>query len=120
MFGGNTWVDCDHAVTSVLSVSPCSNNSSTQPVGSKPLGASPYGAMDMSGNAWEWVEDDYHDAYTSAPIDGTAWIDTPRGSQRVLRGGSWFDFDTKNLRVYRRIGDNPTNPNNEAGFRCAQ
>lgn len=37
-------------------------NRSLKPVGSYPQGASPYEALDMAGNAWEWVPDTYNDA----------------------------------------------------------
>jgi formylglycine-generating enzyme required for sulfatase activity len=57
-------------------------------VGNYPLGASVYGVMDMSANAWEWVEDDWHTDYTGAPTDGSAWIDGPRSGERVLRSGN--------------------------------
>jgi len=40
----------------------------------------------MHGNTWEWVEDDWHDSYEGAPDDGSAWVDDPRGSARVVRG----------------------------------
>jgi hypothetical protein len=45
---------------------------------------------DMHGNVDEWVEDDWHDSYKDAPDGGSAWIDQPRGSSRVFRGGSWY------------------------------
>jgi formylglycine-generating enzyme required for sulfatase activity len=38
----------------------------------------------MSGNVWEWVEDDWHSNYNGAPTDGRAWVDSPRASYRVL------------------------------------
>jgi iron(II)-dependent oxidoreductase len=41
-------------------------------VGKKPAGASPYGALDMAGNAWEWVQ---------GHPDG-------RRDQRIIRGGA--------------------------------
>ena len=54
------------------------------PVATKKANA--FGLYDMSGNVWEWVEDNYHDNYTGAPVDGSAWMN---GSRHVLRGGSW-------------------------------
>jgi formylglycine-generating enzyme required for sulfatase activity len=62
----------------------------TMPIGSKPRGASPYGVMDMSGNTWELLEDDWHETYEGAPTDGSPWIDDPRAEDRVVRGGSWL------------------------------
>ena len=58
------------------------------PVGEKE--PNEFGLYDMHGNVWEWVEDDWHDSYEGAPDDGSAWIDRPRGSGRVIRGGCWF------------------------------
>ena len=112
---GNDSLDCDHAVHSA---NGCSN-SSTASVGSKPAGVSPYGAEDMVGNVWEWVEDWYHDTYTGAPTDGSAWV-TPTGSYRVMRGGSWFAFDTVDLRASSRLNYPQPNWNPNIGFRCAQ
>jgi formylglycine-generating enzyme required for sulfatase activity len=59
----------------------------TAPVCSKPAGDTRQGLCDMSGEAWEWVEDWYHDSYDGAPSDGRAWEDP--ASSRVFRGGSW-------------------------------
>lgn len=60
----------------------------TIPVGS--LNApNAFGLFGMHGNVWEWCEDDWHDSYVNAPNDGRAWVDNPRGSKRVYRGGGW-------------------------------
>jgi formylglycine-generating enzyme required for sulfatase activity len=74
----------------------------THPVGTKaPNGL---GLYDMSGNVWEWVEDTYHDSYTSAPMDGSAWTDG--GSNRVVRGGSG-DGSPGGVRCTVRFGGVP-------------
>jgi formylglycine-generating enzyme required for sulfatase activity len=48
----------------------------------------PWGLYQVHGNVYDWVEDCYHDSYTGAPIDGSAWV-SGDCSRRVLRGGSW-------------------------------
>ncbi len=52
--------------------------------------ANAFGLFDMSGNVHEWCEDDWHEDYTDAPADGSAWVDSPRASQRIVRGSNWF------------------------------
>ena len=91
----------------------------TAPVGSFPLGASPYGALDLAGNVFEWVEDDWHSSYDGAPVDGSAWVDAPRGAGRVLRGGSWDNF-AANLRSSYRYADAPSFSFDFFGARCCR
>ena len=48
-----------------------------------------FGLNDMHGNVWEWCEDNYHDTYANAPLDGSAWV--VDGESHVIRGGAWGD-----------------------------
>ncbi len=59
----------------------------TVPVGSFP--SNKFGLHDMHGNVWEWVEDCWHNDYSGAPTDGSAWTSGGDCDVRVLRGGSW-------------------------------
>ncbi|WP_295426695.1 bifunctional serine/threonine-protein kinase/formylglycine-generating enzyme family protein [uncultured Thiodictyon sp.] len=90
----------------------------TQPVGSYP--ANRWGLYDMHGNAWEWVQDCYHDSYTDAPKDGAEWRDSCHESgQRVLRGGSWSDLP-RPVRSAYRLGYFTGLRNYVLGFRVAR
>jgi len=48
-----------------------------------------WGLYQVHGNVWEWVEDCWHDSYSGAPADGSAWTTGGDCTRRVLRGGSW-------------------------------
>ena len=76
------------------------------------------GLYDMSGNVWEWVEDDWHGSYDKAPKDGRAWVDAPRGAIRVSRGGSFFN-STSDCRAACRDYDEPGDRYDTLGFRLA-
>jgi formylglycine-generating enzyme required for sulfatase activity len=88
----------------------------TRPVGGKK--ANELGLYDMSGNVWEWCEDDWHGNYQGAPTDGRAWVDSPRGSYRVFRGGGWFGT-AEDCRAANRDGYAPTYRDGNVGFRLA-
>ncbi|MGC2079467.1 MAG: formylglycine-generating enzyme family protein [Xanthobacteraceae bacterium] len=60
----------------------------TAPVGS--FAANGFGLYDMVGNVREWTEDCYHDSYSGAPTDGSAWIEGGNCYDRVVRGGSFL------------------------------
>jgi formylglycine-generating enzyme required for sulfatase activity len=85
----------------------------TSPVGS--FTANGFGLYDMQGNAWQWIEDCYHDGYKDAPTDGSAW-----GSGdcllRALRGGSW-DVNPKGLRAANRIWNDTVSRSGNMGLR---
>lgn len=52
---------------------------------------SPSQLHDRRGNVLGWVEDEFHKGYEGAPKNGSALVDNPRGSDRVVRGGSLDD-----------------------------
>lgn len=54
--------------------------SRTTAVGMYPAGVSPVGALDLSGNLWEWCRSDY---------EKPRRISTKGSEWRMLRGGSW-------------------------------
>ncbi|MDX2284378.1 MAG: SUMF1/EgtB/PvdO family nonheme iron enzyme [Bacteroidia bacterium] len=77
------------------------------------------GLYDLSGNVWEWCQDWYHSSYTGAPADGSAW-ESPAGSDRVIRGGSWR-VNPALCRVARRNAVAPGYRRiNHLGFRLAR
>ncbi len=93
------------------------SGSETKPVGQKQ--PNQLGIHDMSGNVWEWCEDDWHSDYKGAPEDGTAWINhSNRGTYRVNRGGSWLST-AQNCRAAYRYFNSPGYRYDYIGFRLA-
>ena len=83
-----------------------------QPVGSFPDGASPYGALDMTGNVWEWVSDVHRDK-TWFGLLGEA---RERG---LLRGGAHGYSPMAGTTHHQAF--EPLNATcNDTGFRCAR
>ncbi len=94
---------------------PTYGDTRTAPVGSRPAGASWVGAMDMSGNLWEWISSlniDY-------PYGDDHESDSDTSGLRVLRGGSFFDSRIV-LRSAVRGGNDPDYFSHGYGFRCAR
>jgi formylglycine-generating enzyme required for sulfatase activity len=63
--------------------------------------ANPFGLYDIDGNVSEWVEDCWHDNYTRAPHDGSAWVN-PGCALRVIRGGSWGSAPDQDRSAFRQ------------------
>jgi len=89
----------------------------TTRVGDYPSGASPYGALDMSGNVSEWVNDWWDwTYYSTSPYENPQG--PPSGVHRVLRGGVWhLGWDVN--RVAYRGTDDPDYRIEMYGVRCA-
>jgi serine/threonine-protein kinase len=100
-----------------------SGHADTIQVGQYPSGASPYGALDMAGNAWEWVADWYDAGYyaVSPPEDppGPLVTGCPEGDCKVLRGGSW-DSDDALAMSTTRLFFGPNDSRDAFTIRCAQ
>jgi len=87
-------------------------------VGSYPMGISPYGALDMAGNAYEWVFDFYSTTYyEGSPSFNPTGPAT--GERHTLRGAS-FDTAGTLLRAANRGSYPPGTTGNDDGFRCAR
>jgi formylglycine-generating enzyme required for sulfatase activity len=104
----------------------CDGFDRLSPIGSFPAGASPVGALDMSGNVWEWVSDWYGaDFYTvtDVVIFNQASASNPTGpatgDQKVARGGAW-NFHVSTLRTTERFPLDHTATYFNVGFRCAE
>ncbi len=89
----------------------------TGTVGVFATGASPYGALDMAGNAREWVNDFYDfRGYQGLPTANPPGLES--GLTRVVRGGSWIDGPDR-VRAAARDSLVPDGRDNLTGFRCA-
>ncbi len=85
------------------------------PVGQFLQSASVYGALDMAGNAWEWVADRYdREYYTYGPLSNPQGPAT--GDGWVLKGGGWAE-NKAFTRPASRVGGNAGSL--LIGFRCA-
>ncbi len=102
-----------------------------------PQGASPYGAMDMAGNVYEWVADDFG-PYEGSKADADLFkVKLPKVlsaedrskktvdlvvydnlKYKVLRGGSW-NSDPFSTTTYHRNYELPNKASDFIGFRCA-
>jgi len=68
-----------------------------------------FGLYDMHGNVWEWCQDWWHEGYSGAPADGSAW-EAGGGSYRVIRGGSWLAYAGSCRSAYRTYDDPDNRP----------
>ena len=90
----------------------------TWPVGEMQAGASAVGALDVSGNVWEWVEDCWNDVHRSGLWGGSARSDGDCG-RRTIRGGAWDD-EHEDLRSGNRLSVPAERRYNTIGIRVAR
>lgn len=109
------WGDESPTPTRALFSTPTHGPEAPHPVGSFPAGKSWCGALDLIGNVTEWCHDwfgqDYYSHGDSVDPRGPA-----SGVYRVLRGGSYLDFDVQ-LSASRRDSDGPRQRKSDVGFR---
>lgn len=87
----------------------------TAPVGTYPGGASWIGALDLSGNAWEWTRS----AFRAYPYDAADGREDPASAEdRVLRGGA-YDMSALDLRTALRYQLPADGSCRSYGFRIA-
>lgn len=91
--------------------------SETAEVGSRPEGASWVGALDMSGNALEWVSSIYR-PYPYDPNDGREDLNDPT-ALRVYRSG-WGSYIDFGVSAPIRFRAEPEYRDWFIGFRCAR
>jgi formylglycine-generating enzyme required for sulfatase activity len=92
------------------------NTESKQPVGKKKPNS--IGLYDMSGNVWEWCADWYHNDYFQI-ADANNPQGPEYGTEKVVRGGSWFSNDVF-CNVSRRYKLKPDYRDTNFGFRCVK
>lgn len=104
---GNEW---DESLANVV------NSTGTMPVGSFPDGTSWVGAMDMSGNVMEWVND-----WLSTSYYAESERDNPLGPElgrvKVEKGGWWGSNPVVARAAYRHFEDPPNYQDHHIGFR---
>lgn len=87
------------------------------PADSFSTGASSFGALNLTGNVWEWVADPY--------VERPAWkvgeeaASTPDTGYRVVRGGSWYTNNWYWMRASFRYFLPGDEVSTIYGFRCA-
>jgi formylglycine-generating enzyme required for sulfatase activity len=80
-------------------------------VDSFPEGASPYDCLNMSGNVWEWVADDW--------VDRDLWGRKTGMRRGVIRGGA-FGYSSRQARTSYQGFEALETTCKDVGFRCVK
>lgn len=92
------------------------DSTGTTPVGSFPEGASWVGALDLSGNAMEWVQDWLSADYPKLKVREDPPGPTS-GSRKIEKGGWWGSNAFVGRASYKHFEDPPTYQDHHIGFR---
>jgi formylglycine-generating enzyme required for sulfatase activity len=122
---GNEWFSGDAPMTNILGV-----RDDTAQVGTYPQDTSPYGAMDLAGNAAEWVSDSYQPYPNSSfwtkdyekgykAIRGGSWL-SPGRSERISSPNELVSVDFGHVTTAHRWGARRKERFVSVGFRCAR
>ena len=107
---GNTW-DPGMCCNSTMSIK-------TKPVDVDcSIGASSYGILNMSGNVWEWCQDQYEKASNQTPMNNVSHV-AINNHERIVRGGSFGNRLCEYFTTFRRFNLSPSYRADNAGFRC--
>jgi serine/threonine protein kinase len=91
-----------------------------QPVGSFPGGRSPYGALDMAGNAWEFVDTRLTEANAKTKAFAKySKSDISSGSWNLIYGSS-YAHGIRAATINDPAAVEPDVKSNDIGFRCAR
>jgi formylglycine-generating enzyme required for sulfatase activity len=97
-YGGSQTEYCGGSNSDGVAWYSDNSNSTTHPVGQKQ--ANVYGLYDMSGNVWQWMENEFEGG-------------------RAVRGGSWVN-NSNGLLAAHRFGNFPARREGNLGFRLAR
>jgi formylglycine-generating enzyme required for sulfatase activity len=89
-----------------------------RPVVVNMFAANPWGIYQVHGNVDEWTEDCWHENFSGAPANGSAWVGADCGFH-VHRGGAW-NSSPEDLRAAARQADSPDYRTSNLGFRVAR
>jgi len=115
-YGGNSAVGYEGAYDSSKwpEMQFAAARSGPHPVGKR--APNPWGFQDLLGNVYEWTGDWFGDYPEGRAVDP---LGPPRGSSRVVRGGSWYS-SARNVRAAFRNRFDPSSRDNDLGFRLAR
>ncbi len=94
----------------------------TAPVASRPGGASWVGALDLSGNLWEWTSSIYDEDFFPYPYDAADGREdqTNTNASRSIRGGSYSNEASFQRAITRKNKHPAYEWYGYVGFRCAR